>query len=152
MIIDKIKNKDLYLNVNSRLVAAFNFLEKTNLKNLKPGRIDIDGNKLFVLVNEYTTKKNELNVLEAHKKYLDLQYIISGVEVIEYELYDNHSVNREYSEEDDYSLFNPNEPIKLRLSEGNFVIFFPEDLHLPTVAFNDKPSDIKKIVIKILIN
>ena len=84
MITDQFLNRNYYSSLNNKFSKAFDFIENNQLMNLQTGRIDIDGDNLFVLVNEYDTKENELNVLEAHRKYIDLHYIIEGTEVIEY--------------------------------------------------------------------
>ncbi len=152
MILDKIKNKYLYQNIHQRFSEVFKYIDKTNFSEFSLGKVNIKGDEIFVLVNEYTTKENELNVLEAHRKYIDLQYMIEGTETIEYEVMDGHRLHQEYNEEDDYSLFTPKNSTKLTLSRGEFVVFYPQDLHLPGIAFNDKSEKIKKLVFKILID
>lgn len=152
MILDKLENKHIYSNISKRLVEAFEFIENTDFSNFKLGRTDIKGDELFVLVNEYRTKKNDLNILEAHKKYIDLQYIISGTEIIEYESFEGHLVSEEYVDVDDYSLFHSKAPMHLKLTEGSFAIFYPGDLHLPGIALNNEAMTIKKVVFKILID
>jgi YhcH/YjgK/YiaL family protein len=152
MIIDKLANNKLYRNLHPRFQEAFDFLERSDLGELNSGRIDLKGEELFVLINSYTTKKNELNVLEAHKKYIDLQYVVQGTEGIDYEIYDNHAIHKEYDQKEDYILYKPKDSSTVKLDTNHFALLYPEDLHLPTVAFNDVPSEIKKIVIKILID
>ena len=152
MITDQLLNRNYYSSLNNKFSKAFDFIENNQLMNLQTGRIDIDGDNLFVLVNEYDTKENELNVLEAHRKYIDLQYIIEGTEVIEYENFDDQIITKEYCEKEDYILYSPKDSIKLKLSEGQFAIFFPQDLHLPSIAYKGMSDKIKKLVIKILIN
>lgn len=152
MILDKIKNKHLYQNIHERFSEVFRYIDETDFSKLPQGKTDIKGDEIFVLGNEYTTKENELNVLEAHRKYIDLQYMIDGTETIEYEVLDGHEFHKEYDEEGDYSLFTPNEPMKLTLSSGEFAIFYPQDLHLPGIVFNGRSEKIKKLVFKILID
>lgn len=149
MIIDKLKNKDLYCFQNPDIKKAFDHLLKTDTCNLKPGKHEIDGRRIFMLVNEYSTRENTLGILEAHKKYIDLQYMEKGSEIIEYEPLCDQKVFKEYNLKDDYSLYNSRNSTKLRIQEGMFAIFFPDDLHMPGII-DQSSVYVKKIVIKIL--
>ena len=100
--------------------------------------------------NEYQTKENESNISENHQKYIDLQYIAEGNEVIEFETFKDQNIIHEYDEENDYALYNLKNPTRIKLEEGMFAIFYPEDLHMPGLI--DKTNErVKKIVLKILI-
>lgn len=150
MILDKITNITQYRGLSKNIDEAFNYIENTDFSILKNGRYDIDSN-MFVLVNEYSTKENESNISEAHRKYIDLQYVLSGSEIIEYETLENQNVVKEYDKENDYTLYNLKNKSTLILSEGMFAIFYPEDIHMPGLI-NNESVEIKKIVIKILID
>lgn len=149
MIFDKIENKELYF-LNKRFKKAFEFIETTDLESLKLGKIQIDADNLFAIVNEYSTQENEKQILEAHKKYIDLQFIIKGSEIIEFESLDKQKTYKKYNSEDDYSFYSAIDPIPLKLKAGDFAIFFPDDLHMPGII-NIKSEMIKKIVFKIKI-
>jgi YhcH/YjgK/YiaL family protein len=127
-------------------------LKEIDFSNLKVGRLDIDGDKIFALVNEYTTKENENGILEAHRKYIDLQYVFSGEESIVFEPLENQVVHKSYDDNDDYLLFKTTNSSSLVVSAGTFAIFYPQDLHLPGLAINGNFRLVKKLVIKILID
>ena len=74
MIIDKIENANLYKNLGDRIQKSFDYIKQTNLKKLQPGRYDIDGDNIFALISEYQTKVESEGKLEAHKKYIDVQF------------------------------------------------------------------------------
>jgi YhcH/YjgK/YiaL family protein len=151
MIIDKIKNISLYKGLGKRLDLAFDYITNGDFSNLKAGKYQIDGDEVFFLMNEYETKLNKAEVLEAHKKYIDVQYILTGEEVIEYTPLRDQVISREYDSENDYAFYYSEQNIQLTFKAGMFAIFLPEDLHMPGVVSNH-PSIIKKIVVKVLID
>ncbi len=151
MIIDKFENIELYLGLSSSIKKAVDYIKHTDFPELKSGKYEIDGDRMFVYINEYTTKKNELNILEAHKKYIDFQYVIKGQEILEYEALGTQKIHKQYDEKDDYFLCFGKNKNRLIFEEGMFSILFPNDLHLPGVL-DEKESFVKKVVIKILID
>ena len=93
--------------------------------------------------------------LEAHRKYLDLHYVISGEERVGYINVDKCTAAMKFNEEEDYILFDnkldefSSEEISwVNLKEGNFMVFFPEEAHVPLIG----KGKIKKVVFKILID
>lgn len=147
MIIDKIKNWRIYFDRNSRFANGFEFLETTDLLYLPEGRHDIDGDNLFALVSNYTTKPPEEKDPESHRVYADIQYIVSGEEKIGYAVLDNQPVCKEYIEEKDI-MFYKDYSCFINLFCGMFAVFFPQDIHMPGITINE-PVEVKKIVIKV---
>lgn len=80
MIKDKIENHHLYRGISERLNQAFDFILNTDLENAEPGRYAIDGDVVRAVVSEYNTRNLDDCKLEAHYKYIDVQYMISGNE------------------------------------------------------------------------
>ena len=150
MIIDKFKNINLYSGLSEGINKAINFLQQTDFSNFKPGRVEIDNDNIFALLNKYQTKNPDDCKLEAHKKYIDIQYILSGSELIGYAPLNNQTVIEKYSEEKDVAFFE-GETSLMKLDEGMFAIFFPDDLHKPCVKSNTIPETVQKIVVKIVI-
>ena len=88
-------------------------------------------------------------MLEGHLEYIDIQYIVKGSEIIGWAKKDGQKESIPYSNERDIAFYEGDyEPIKL--DAGQFVIFYPEDLHLPCLK-NGKPSVVKKVVVKVRI-
>ena len=101
------------------------------------GKYDLE-NGAYVSVQEYTTKARSEAKYEAHKKFIDIQMILSGKELID-----------EYNEEKDFMLFHHNdECTDYVLEAGDFLILYPQDVHMPGVCVNEK-SPVRKIVVKV---
>jgi len=81
MIFDNIKNISQYLNLDENLKKGFDFILKNDLKSFENGKYQINGEKIYANIQEYETKANGL--FEAHRKYIDIQYIVNGFEKIE---------------------------------------------------------------------
>jgi YhcH/YjgK/YiaL family protein len=147
MIIDKIENAHLYKNISERISKSFEYIRTTDLKNLPAGKYPIDGENIFALVSEYQTKSEQEGKLEAHKKYIDVQYLISGEELMGYVPLGNQQILESYKEENDIVFYTGDKSFT-KVSEGMFAIFFPEDVHMPGIS-TGKISDVKKLVIKV---
>jgi len=149
MILDSKNNLNLYKGLCVNLNLAIDFLMMSDFDFKGKSKIEIDGNNVFALNINYQTKEIDDFVLEAHKKYVDLHYIIKGQESIIYELNDNNSIIKNYCVEDDYLLFKPVIPVKLLLKEGMFCILFKDDLHMPGFI-NERKMDVQKLVLKVI--
>lgn len=147
MIIDKIANSHLYTNISERISKSFEYIKATDLKTLPAGKYPIDGDNIFALVSEYKTKLEQEGKLEAHKKYIDVQYVIEGEELMGYAPLGNQKIIEPYKEENDIVFFTGDKSFT-KVSEGMFAIFFPEDVHMPGIS-TGKISDVKKLVIKV---
>jgi YhcH/YjgK/YiaL family protein len=160
MIIDKIENSHIYNGLGKRIEKAFEYINYTDLKNIQPGKYEIDGENIFALISEYKTKLESEGKLEAHRKYIDVQYVISGEELMGYSPLGNpafagatagrQQILEPYKEENDIMFFT-GEKSFVKVSSGMFAIFFPEDVHMPGIN-TKKISDVKKLVIKVRIN
>jgi YhcH/YjgK/YiaL family protein len=150
MIIDRIENSHLYENISERINKSFEYIRTTDLKNLPAGKYPIDGENIFALVSEYQTKSESEGKLEAHKKYIDVQYVISGEELMGYVPVGNQQILEPYKEDNDIVFFTGDKSFT-KVSAGMFAIFFPEDVHMPGIA-SGKSSTVKKLVIKVRIN
>jgi YhcH/YjgK/YiaL family protein len=129
MITDNLKNSHLYLSLGASIRRAFEYLQQVNLDTLPAGRYELDGNKLYVMSQEYLTKLPEQGRWEAHHRYIDLQYIVSGTERIGY-AHVSRLAQGEYNVEKDFhSLTGTGDFITL--SAGDFMLLFPEDSHMP---------------------
>jgi len=147
MIFDSIKNAGIYENFDERLKKGFDFILNNDLKVFDNGKYEIDGTKIFANIQEYTTKESGL--FESHKKYIDIQYIIKGFEQIEVNNIENLEQCIEYDEEKDVMFFNGAGSF-IKIKEGYFTIFYPQDGHKPCISDINK-SQVKKVVVKILI-
>ena len=131
---------------------ALDFIIKTDFSSLKNGKYPIEGDRIFVNLFEYDTCPKKEKNAEAHKRYIDLHYVISGQEVIEVGNKDlNKNVTQEYNFLEDSELFGELTQFdSIVMTPGMFVIFYPSDIHRTGCNFKDK-SKVRKVVIKIAI-
>lgn len=112
------------------------------------GKYDLE-NGAYVSVQEYTTKARSEAKYEAHKKFIDIQMILSGKELIAVSPIEKMTISDEYNEEKDFMLFHHNdECTDYVLEAGDFLILYPQDVHMPGVCVNEK-SPVRKIVVKV---
>lgn len=147
MVFDALYNADLYYGLGERIEKALQFLQDTELDDLQPGRIDIDGDNIFALVQKYTTKDITEGKWETHRRYLDIQYMVRGSESFGFVNIDYLEPTEEYSEEKDIE-FLKGEGDFLQLNDEEFVIVFPNDAHMPGIAV-EQIEEVFKIVIKV---
>lgn len=151
MILDTIDNSTQYESLNSRFAKAFAFLRMVD-GTQEIGRHDLDGDHCFALVQTYETKPLEKAKFEAHRKYIDVQFIHSGRETI---LWAPISTMQEetmaYSDEKDAALWKLTpDTTPLHVSAGHFAILWPQDAHAPCVEW-EKPQQVFKVVVKVAV-
>jgi YhcH/YjgK/YiaL family protein len=149
MIFDKLDRHARYVRPGDALGTAFAYLAANQFADTKPGRIDLDGSALYAMVQEYTTKPVEQGHWEAHRRYVDVQYIVSGRERILFAPIDQLQAGDYVPEKDFLPLTGPGST--LDLTAGFFVVFFPEDAHMPGLAI-DLPEPVKKVVAKVAVD
>jgi len=149
MIKDRLENFKIYESIHPLMSKAFDYLLNTDLNALDDGRYDIDGDNIYVNIQGYKTKT--VAKFEAHRKYIDIQYVISGRENIGITDYGNCTVHTKYNEEKDIEFLTTDLPFNfVTLTQGEFMVMYPQDAHMPSMAF-EEPSDVKKAVVKILL-
>jgi len=147
MIVDNIRNASLYYSFSKELVSALKFLETQDLKSLSIGRHEIDGDNCFALVQEYDSKPIEQGKWEAHRRYIDVQYVVDGTERMGYADIRTLTVTQEYDESKDAMLL-AGDGDMLTFKAGSFAVFAPEDAHMPQIAVTE-PQKMRKIVVKV---
>lgn len=150
MIVDNINNAELYYGLGARIEAGLRFLKTANPDHLPTGKNDIKGKELYAMVFEYETKElTPDSKWEAHRRYLDIQYIVRGVEAIGYQCVARMEVVKPYEDESD-ALFLQGNGSRLALGPGDFAIFWPQDAHQPGLSV-ESPQKVRKIVVKVLV-
>ncbi|MDQ0106703.1 YhcH/YjgK/YiaL family protein [Chitinophaga terrae (ex Kim and Jung 2007)] len=149
MILDTLQNAHLYYRLGVRFIKAFEFLAQKDLKTMEKGKYTIDEH-IFAMVNEYDTEPADNEQMEAHKKYIDVQYMVSGSELVGHDFLKDQAPSKAYDEQADFQLFAETPMFFSRFEEGMFAIFFPTDLHMPNIMV-DKPRPVRKVVIKIAV-
>ncbi len=147
MIIDHIDNADAYCVLHPKFKKAFDFLKDPATATLPAGKVVIDGDDVFANIQDYTTRKPADCRLEAHRKYIDIQFLFKGNEAIGYtSLKDSLVVTEPYSEANDI-LFFEGIGTPIPFESGHFFILYPQDAHAP--GQETIPGDVRKVIIKI---
>jgi biofilm protein TabA len=140
-----------YYKNRERWDKAFKFLKDSDLPKLEPKRYDIDGDNLFATVSEYLTKNEETTNFEAHRKYIDIQYVISGKEIMNIApLSSVKDIIIPYDATKDIEFMNVDRVVNHLATPGRLFIFFPGDAHRPGLK-DGVSSQVRKIVIKLKI-
>lgn len=147
MIIDHLCNAAFYFGADVRLQEALQFLQHTTVTALPLGRHDIRGKELFVLATEGITTPEATTPWEAHRAYIDLQYVVEGGEWMGYAPLHSMRMAAPYDERGDCALYEGRGNF-LRVTAGMFVIFNVTDVHKPSVHLGE-PERVKKLVMKI---
>lgn len=142
MITDKLVNIDKYEEIPFEIR---NFI-KTVSKGIPLGKVSLDGEN-YANVEEYTTKTHDKCLFEAHKKYADIQILLSGEERLDYSE-EKGTIVQAYDYERDIMFLNANETESIILDGTNFVLLLPEELHRPQMCIKESQF-VKKIVVKI---
>jgi biofilm protein TabA len=146
MIIDRISNAHIYEHLSPRIKRAFDYLRRTDLAPLTPGRHDIEADTLYVMLSQYETKPRPQGVWEAHRRYIDLQVVVHGAEQIGYSHVSRLKAGTYEADRDFVPLAGDGN--FLTLTTGDFMLLFPEDGHMPGIAIA-APNSVKKAVFKI---
>ena len=146
MIFDTLNNVDNYKGLG-RVYTALKFLSETDFTEIDLGRYELDGDNIFYMVQSYDTDPSK-TVSEAHRKYIDIQFMVDGEEIIGVADISSEKELTEAKEENDVWFYNcKTEP--LTLSAGKYMVLYPNDLHCPGVATNGKALTCRKVVVKV---
>jgi YhcH/YjgK/YiaL family protein len=146
MIVSRLANPLLDATLPPRLKQALDYLRRTDLAAVPLGRVDLDGDRLFALVQEYTTRTAENCAWESHRRYIDVQYVVDGTERMGYLNIASAREREAYDAARDVAFYEPGEDY-ITIETGMLAIFGPEDVHAPCGAAG-KPRPVRKIVIK----
>jgi YhcH/YjgK/YiaL family protein len=152
MIIDSLENASKYFAVHPLFEKAFAYINSTNLTAVEPGKYEIDGDNLKAI---YASKigmsaAESIQQFECHDQHIDIQLCISGKETFGWKPRGSCLAQKgAYNPEKDVLFFNDAPDMYFGLTDGQFAILFPEDVHAPMIAVNEEP--ITKLVIKVKI-
>ena len=149
---DEIKNQLMEeYKMEQKLARALELIEDLDWETVECGRYDVD-DELYYMVQEYETKYPDQARYEAHEKYVDIQYIVKGVERMEFAETSKLKVTEKYNPEKDVKFLAEPKVIDASIVEaGDYRIFYPEDAHRPGLCVNNTPGKVKKILAKVLI-
>lgn len=146
MILDHIKNINNYKFLSDPLIRALELIRDTDFGSLEAGTYEVDGKNLYFIIQSYETKADN-NMPEAHRQYIDIQYLIQGTEKMGVAQLDTAEEIEARPQNDIWFYRTPMDYITL--SEGMFTVFFPNDVHAPCIASTEGPKLARKCVFKV---
>jgi YhcH/YjgK/YiaL family protein len=152
MVYDKIDNIEIYKGLSPDIYEALKFLQNAT-PSTPTGVIQLNP-RVKAIVSEYETKAVNENGYEAHKRYIDIQALLEGEEMIACQPIEWLQETKPYSEECDAAFYAADEvlpqPSFLRLRPSFFAILYPQDGHMPQLSIIT-PTKVKKVVIKVAV-
>ncbi len=149
MILDRIENVKQYQGLGSRIDKALKYISETDFTKLENGTYDVVKDEIFAIVNRFETVDAKTEKPEVHRKYIDVQYVFDGEEILGFAIKDSQPIHKDYDADEDFELYDA-ELEYVKFNKGMFAIFFPNDLHSPSVHL-DKATQSSKVVVKVLI-
>lgn len=149
MILDALENAHRYLTLSKGFAKAFEFLTRSDLKELPVDKYEIDGDKIYAIVAIDPGREKEEALLETHEKYIDIQLILAGTDNMGWRPKAScQQPSGRYDQETDLQFFADEPDAWLATKSGAFAIFFPEDAHMPLIS----SGQLHKVVVKIAVN
>lgn len=152
MIIDTLENWGHY-PFGAAWQRAFEFL-KSLTPDAEEKRYPLQGDEIYAMISSYETRTPETAKLETHRKYVDIQVVLSGSERLEWFPRAGLTIDTPYDpakEAEFYRRSFPG-PVQVDLTPGIFVMLYPQDAHMPSLSIGHKPERIKKVVVKLALN
>jgi YhcH/YjgK/YiaL family protein len=129
---------------------SFDFIRKSIQGDIEFRKYDIDGDKVYAIISGYPSRNEEDCRYEAHRKYIDIQYVLKGSELIGHaDIKGRKEILSPYDPVNDIEFMTVDEGKNLKASQNSFFIFFPEDVHRPGIQ-DGKNSIVEKIVVKLI--
>ena len=151
MILDKLDRLGSYAALNAGFETVRAFMATTDLAALPLGRCEIDGDGVFAIVARDENRGRDGAKLEIHRKYIDVQVILSGVDEMGYKPLSECGLPAgEYDADKDVQFFSDSSEAWIAVSPGRFAIFFPQDAHAPLAGAGGE--EVHKIVFKVAVS
>jgi len=133
--------------------AILKFIAEHDCAHLPDGEIEIEGRQLFVRIMSYTPKPAIENRFETHQINADLQFVVTGAEIMQIARINELTPLTDYDSKGDYQFFKTSSPTTdLIIRAGEFAVFYPNQAHRPSCLFEGYQGLVKKLVFKIKIN
>ncbi|NQT59773.1 MAG: YhcH/YjgK/YiaL family protein [Bacteroidetes bacterium] len=142
MIIDTINNISQYTELHPDLPKVLTQMAAIDPLTADAGRYNIPESEAFFMIQKYETKDVSKGLWEAHRKFIDVQYVVSGIELIGYKEISALQETVKYSEKSD-AAFLQGDGDFLLMGEGMCMILYPQDAHMPCISVNTSCPVIK---------
>ena len=145
-------SKDEQQGYSSALTKALAFLRTQDFRNMPEGKHPIEGERIFALLSRYTTRPQAECSPEAHRRFVDIQYVVEGEAFLGWcPMSPDLLEAAPYDEEADVIFYRALIPeSSILLKAGSYAVLYPEDVHRPGVSVLDEyPAEVTKVVVKI---
>ncbi len=148
MVLDRLDNAARYARLHPGLDAAFAFLQRADLAELPPGRHEIASGWLYAMIIQGEGKGTEGAKMEVHRQWVDLQFVLSGGDVIGWRATaECAQPEGDFDEEKDCGMFGDAPAAWIAVPPGAYAILFPEDAHAPMAG----GGPVHKVVVKVAV-
>ncbi len=147
MIYDRIEHFKDYINAHQGFAEVAEFLDSAPLAERQDGRHTVSDTGAYVSIDRYQTRTPAECVLECHRKYIDIQVMIEGTERMGV-CHKSDCVADIYDPETDFQALQGTAEF-LEFRTGTFMVFFPQDAHMPQVIAGEMPATVRKAVFKV---
>lgn len=149
MIVGNIHHLQSWLPEELR--QAIEYIKANVTEATEKGKHEIDGSRLFYLISEDMTEPFEKRRAEYHARYLDIQIVLKGQEGMTFSVLPAGKPDTDWLADKDIAFLVEGEQEKtLILNEGDFVVFYPQEVHKPLCAVGT-PAPVRKAVVKLLV-
>ena len=150
MIYSSLNAKNSPYNYPVPIQKALDWIRSNDIAAMKPGTYEISGHDMYAMIQEITTQPVKERRAERHDLYLDIQYIVSGVERMGYVPCTGNETVTDNPDGKDVMFYDGLEHEDfVDVQAGSFCIFFSNDIHRPGCAADEKGSSVRKVVLKI---
>lgn len=148
MILDRLSEADLYSAAHPGFAAAFQYLRTTDFSNMEAGRHEVDGDRLFVVINRQPGRGHDGAKFESHRRYIDIQMTLGGMEHMAWRPLDacTQPVGA-FNEQKDIVFYEDPAETWLTVPPGTFAVFFPQDVHAPLGGTGDLFKAVMKVAV-----
>jgi YhcH/YjgK/YiaL family protein len=148
MILDVLENAHRYLALHREFAKVFEFLRRPDLKELPVGKYEIDAESVYAIVSKQNGRRKEDALLETHERYIDIQLVLEGVDDMGWKPKSScKKPTGKYDQKNDEQIFMDEPDAWISTQSGAFVIFFPEDAHMPLIS----SGQLHKVIVKVAV-
>lgn len=148
MILDVLENAPRYLALNQGFAKAIDFLLRPDLAELPVATYEIDGDRVYAMVSKEPGRQKKDALLETHEQYIDIQLVLAGTDDMGWKPKSLcKQPSGEYDQKTDMQFFADKPDAWITTNSGSFVIFFPEDAHMPLIS----SGRLHKVVVKVAV-
>lgn len=151
MVYDKVENIEKYAGISMYIPKVINYLKNNDCAALTPGSYSIEGDRCFVLCQSFKTMPADEGRFEFHRKYIDLQIVLEGIETCYIDYVSDIDAFPDYNPEKDICFYQHNTEGSIILRPGLFAIFEPNDGHFPDRIYGNESGVGEKLCFKMMV-